>query len=447
MPSELENYEWQVKTATARGVADAVSQAIRDGILVAGVKLPPIRSMARQLNMSPTTISAAWSILVRSGTIRTEGRRGTTVAEVRSGSARYRQALEKQATFELDLSTGIPDPDLLPRLGNALKGLTAATPGSYLDDPILPGLLEALRADWPYEAEEFAIVDGAMDALDLVTRSLIGFGDRVIVENPTFPLLLDLIEATGADVVGVPVDDEGLIPVALAEALQPAATAVILQPRAQNPTGASLGLVRAEDLARIVRAPGVIVIEDDSAGSVSMAPPISLGRWIPDQVLHVRSFSKSHGPDVRLAALSGPIELMRGINARRQLGQGWSSRILQRILLGLLTDQQSIAQVTYAREEYQRRRDAMVAALAERDVRVPGSDGVNIWVPVVDELAAIVRLASQGIGVTPGTPFAVLPDQQSHIRITVATIAEHHAELAEQIALASRTGGWRQGRL
>ena len=111
-----------------------------------------------------------------------------------------------------------------------------------------------LRADWPYEAEEFAIVDGAMDALDLVTRSLIGFGDRVIVENPTFPLLLDLIEATGADVIGVPVDDEGLIPAALAEALQTAATAVILQPRAQNPTGASLGVVRAEELAKIVRA-------------------------------------------------------------------------------------------------------------------------------------------------------------------------------------------------
>jgi DNA-binding transcriptional MocR family regulator len=447
MPIALENYEWQVKTATARGVANAVSQAIRDGVLVAGMKLPPIRAMARQLDMSPTTISAAWSMLARSGTIRTEGRRGTTVAEIRSGSARYRQALEKQATFELDLSTGIPDPHLLPRLGNALKGLTAATPGSYLDDPILPGLLEELRADWPYEAEEFAIVDGAMDALDLVMRSLIGFEDRVIVENPTFPLLLDLIEGTGADVIGVPVDDEGLIPAALAEALETAATAVILQPRAQNPTGASLGLVRAEQLAKIVRASGVIVIEDDSAGSVSMAAPVSLGRWVPDQVLHVRSFSKSHGPDIRLAALSGPIELMRGINARRQLGQGWSSRILQRILLGLLTDQQSINEVTHAREEYQRRRDAMVAALAERGVRVQGSDGVNIWVPVVDELAAVVRLASQGIGVTPGTPFAVLPDQQHHIRITVATIAEHHAELAEQIALASRTGGWRQGRL
>ena len=84
---------------------------------------------------------------------------------------------------------------------------------------MLPELRGLLRADWPYDAEELTVVDGAMDALDLVSRSLLRFGDRVVVEHPCFPPLLDLLESIGAEVVGVPIDDEGLLPDALAAAL------------------------------------------------------------------------------------------------------------------------------------------------------------------------------------------------------------------------------------
>ncbi|WP_298590611.1 PLP-dependent aminotransferase family protein [uncultured Kocuria sp.] len=447
MESPLSAMRRHLNEPTARGVANAVSRAIRDGSLDIGAKLPPIRTVARELQLSPTTVSAGWSLLARSGAIRTDGRRGTTVAETRPDSVRYQRAMERQLSFRLDLSTGTPDPELLPDLSQSLKDLTTAgTPSSYLDEPVLPALVEVLRSDWPYVAEEFAIVDGAMDALDLIIRSHLRFGDRIVVEHPTFPLLLDLLEVSGAEVIGVPVDEEGMRPSALRAALKQTCSAIILQPRAQNPTGASLTQDRARELAGIIAPTEAVVIEDDSAGSISTAAPISLGRWLPDQVLHIRSFSKSHGPDLRLAAVSGSAELLGPINARRQLGQGWSSRLLQRILLGLLTVPDAVAQVDHARQEYQRRREAVVQALAERGVHVDSSDGINIWVPVLDEAAAIVRLASQGIGVTPGTPFAVLPDQEGRIRVTVGLLADRHAEIAEQIALAARTGGWGAGR-
>src|ERR1035437_7837734 len=168
--------------------------------------------------------------------------------------------------------------------------------------------------------------------------------------------------------------------------------------RAQNPTGASMTEQRAGDLAPILAQVGVPVVEDDSAGAVAASAPISLGRWIPSQVIHIRSFSKSHGPDLRLAAMGGPSELLREISHRRQLGQGWSSRLLQRVLLSLLTDPAAIANVDHARDEYTRRRGALVAALISRDVEVASGDGLNLWVPVHDESAAIVRLASQGVG-------------------------------------------------
>lgn len=438
---------WSPEEPTARGVANAVSRAIRDGVLQPGEKLPPIRTVAAQFKLSPTTVSAGWSLLARSGSIQTNGRRGTTVTEFRQQQGRYRRAMDRRGMFAQDLSTGVPDPRLLPDLGSALNTLTtAATPGGYLDEPDVPELIEVLRKDWPYTPEEMTITDGAMDALEMVIRSLVRFGDRVVVEHPTFPLLIDQLETAGAEIIGVPVDKRGMQPEPLAEALRTPAAAVLIQPRAHNPTGASMTAERARELARIIAEAGTLVIEDDSAGSVASSKAISLGQWIPGQTVHVRSFSKSHGPDLRLAAMSGPARIIGDIISRRQLGQGWSSRLLQRILLALLTEDRALRQVADARDEYQRRREAVVSELAARDVQVHSSDGINIWVPVADESAAIVRLASQGIGVTPGAPFSVLPETRGHIRVTVGAATDSHGELAEMIASAAMTGGWNGGR-
>jgi len=442
----LSAIEERLEHPTARGLAHAVSHAIRDGALTAGTKLPPIREVATQLALSPTTVSAGWALLARSGTIRTDGRRGTTVAEpVGPSNTRYRRALEGQTGFSLDLSTGVPDAELLPNLGRVLGRLTTAgTPGSYLDEAVLPGLRDVILAEWPYVTSNLTIVDGAMDALDLIARTTIRFGDRVIVEHPCFPPLLDLLDSIGAEVVGVPLDDEGMQPQALATALSSTAVAVILQPTAQNPSGISTTPRRAHALAELIERAGTLVIEDDSAGAIASAPAISLGRWIPLRTVHIRSFSKSHGPDLRLAAVSGPTQLIQDVLARRQLGQGWSSRLLQRILLSLLTDEGSRSEVHQAQQEYARRRAALVDALAQRGVAVGGTDGINIWVPVHDEAAALVRLASQGIGVTPGSPFAVLADMPGHIRVTSGLVGPGTdvPALAEQIAAAANTTGW-----
>lgn len=444
MTATMSAIEDRLEAPSAKGLAQAVSRAVRDGVLQPGTKLPPIRALAARLGLSPTTVSAGWALLARSGAIRTDGRRGTTVAGLQDPApGRYRRALERQLDFALDLSTGIPDPALLPNLGPALGELTTAgIPGSYLDDPVLPALLDVLKAQWPYPPEELMVVDGAMDGLDLVSRSLLRSGDRVVVEHPGFPPLLDLLESIGVEVVGVPVDDAGLCPEPLTAALCGLTAAAFLQPRAQNPTGASMTEERARDLAPILARGGMPVIEDDSAGAVAASAPISLGQWIPDQVIHIRSFSKSHGPDLRLAALSGPSELLREVIHRRQLGQGWSSRLLQRVLLSLLTDPAAVADVDRARDEYTRRRGALVAALTARDVEVADGDGLNLWLSVHDESAAIVRLASQGVGVTPGTPFDVLPGGGGHVRVTVGLVADGYEELAQILAAAANTSSW-----
>jgi DNA-binding transcriptional MocR family regulator len=437
---------------TGRALAQAVSTAIADGVLIEGAQLPPIRAVAAGLGLSPSTVSAAWALLARAGTIHAQGRRGTTVAaRHRPGPARYRRALQHSVSFDLDLSSGVPDPALLPDLAPALRNLhRAGTPGSYLDDPIIPGLAEALRAEWPYPAEHLTIVDGAMDALDQVASCLLRFGDVVVVENPSFPPLLDLLDALGVRTVGVDVDDDGIIPGQLAAALAGGVKAIFLQPRAHNPTGASLTPARARILADLLDASktgdganaAVMVVEDDSAGSVASTPPISLGQWLPDSTVHVRSFSKSHGPDLRLAAVSGPAATMEAVAERRLLGQGWTSRLLQGVLLDLLTRRASRDQVDEARRTYAGRRSAMVATLAAHGVEVGGADGLNIWLPVRDETAALLLLASRGIGAAAGSPFATRDGAAPHLRVTAGLVASDFEQVAATLAEAALLPAW-----
>lgn len=429
----------EIGDLTARGLATAIARAAREGVLADGHRLPSIRAIANEIGVSPTTVAAAWQLLTRSGVIVTSGRRGTVIAS-RSGKAlRYRRAVDPTSSVPLDLSTGVPDPRLLPDLGSAVRALRqAVVPGSYLDAPVLPELDDVLRATWPYEVSAITIVDGAMDGLDLAARATLQFGDRVVVETPCFPPLLDLLESHQVEIVGVGLDDGGIDLEQVRAALARPTRAVILQPRAQNPTGISMTQVRARALSEALADTGTIVIEDESWAAVAQAEPVSVGSWLPQQTVHVRSFSKSHGPDLRIAAMSGPEDVMRAIGEIRQHGQGWTSRILQRILLELLTDEHAMATVDRARAAYAVRRARMVTALAGRGTNVAGTDGFNIWIPVADETSAVLSLASRGIGVAPGAPFQVESSDEPHVRLTVSALNDGYEDVALAVAQAAR---------
>lgn len=431
----------QITDRTPRGIAGTVSRLITDGTLSVGDRLPTVRVLARELGVSPTTVSDAWQSLAAVGSIRTQGRAGSFVlgAPAIATPRRFRALTQSSASFALDLSTGTPDPDLLPDLGPALARVSRQNlTTSYLDDPVVAPLAEVLHDQWPFAAEAFTVVDGAMDALDRLVGVTVRLGDRVLVENPAFAPLLDLLEQSGAEVIGLELDDEGVTPESLRAGLAHQPRAVFLQPRAQNPSGVSLTAARASALAALL-APheNVVIIEDDHAGDISSAPLVSLGHWWPARTVLIRSYSKSHGPDLRLASVGGAGDLIRAVAARRVLGPGWSSRILQLVLVELLTSEVAHRSVAHACDAYTERRARICRALGDRGVRYSGSDGINLWVEVGDEGAAQITLAASGVRAAPGSPFLVDPLATDHLRVTTSRLRDGVEALADAIALAA----------
>ncbi len=424
---------------TSKGIALSIGHLISSGDLPPGTKLPPVRTVARQLGVSPTTVGDAWRILRSYGAIITEGRRGTYVRLSRQDASpgRYWQVPVDPGIYAMDLSTGTPDPDLLPQLGPVLSRVPDLSVTSYLDATVLPELEQLLRDDWPFPPELLTIVDGAQDALDRVVSATINVGDRVVINDPAFPPLLDILEIAGAQIIGIGMDEEGVIVEDLVAALAQDPTALFLQPRSHNPTGISMSEQRVGDLAEVLADERIIIVEDDHSGDVSGAPLQSLGAYLPTKVVHIRSFSKSHGPDLRLACLGGAAGPIDTVVRRRRLGPSWSSRLLQGLLLTMLADEPTKKLIGHANDEYTRRRNAFISALGDRGVHIGGSSGLNLWVPVEDEQNTLVALAAHRVGVAPGSPFYVNTRDTNHIRVSIGTVTDGVDELADLIAKAA----------
>ena len=273
-------------------------------------------------------------------------------------------------------------------------------------------------------AAALTVVSGALDGIERVLREHLRPGDAVAVEDPSFPGMLDLLAAAGFGCVPYRVDDDGPLPDAFDDALR-RARAVIVTPRAQNPTGAALSPERAVELRRLLRKRDLLTVENDPAGPVAGAPAITLAASSKHWVV-VRSTSKFLGPDLRVAALAGDDLTIARVEGRQALGPRWVSTILQQLVLSLWSDPSSGRLLARAAEIYAQRRSALLTALAARGVAAHGRSGLNVWVPVRQEAAVVNALAERGWGVMAGERFRL--QSAPAIRVTCSRLNPPDAE-------------------
>ena len=339
----------------------------------------------------------------------------------------------------MDLATGNPDPALLTPLAPALARLTGS-PGFYGEEPADSRLVAFAAGEFAadnVDTAHMAVVSGALDGIERLLREHLRPGDRIAVEDPSLPALLDLVTASGFTVVPLAIDAEGPRPDSLGEALVRGVRCIVMTPRAQNPTGAAVSRARGAELARVLKAAhDVLLIENDPAGPVAGVPYFSLSadmrRWAV-----VRSVSKFLGPDLRLAVLAGDALTVARVRGRQSLGVRWVSHILQELALALWSDPSSGRRLAQAADTYAARRRAFVAALGAHGIDVESRSGFNVWVRVRDETAVAQHLAARGWAVAAGQRFRI--NSAPAVRITTAALPiDRAAQLAADLADAQR---------
>lgn len=433
----LEKY--RITGGTASEIAAGVEAAVSEGRLAPGAALPPVRELAALAQVSPNTAAAAYRLLRERGVVETAGRRGTRVRPRPASTAREDIRIEVPPGVR-DLSKGNPDPALLPSLHEALAAAARAhqeRPAMYGtdDDEELLALAGArLRGDGVPVAP-LAITSGTLDAVERVLGAYLRPGDAIAVEDPGWSSLLDLVAALGLRPVPMRLDDDGPLPGELDKALRAGARAVVITARAQNPSGAAVTAERAAALRELLAAhPGVLLVEDDHGDGFVDVPlhPLAgtTARWIL-----VRSTAKAFGPDLRLSVITGDPATLDRLRGRQRLATGWVSHLLQRAVAHLwrtgAVDSAAVA------ASYAERRDGLVAALAERGVRAQGRTGLNVWVPVADEAAAITYLLARGWAAAPGARNRVATPPA--LRLTVSPLRpDDIPPLADDLAAAVR---------
>ncbi len=454
-------------------LAAALRGAVRDGRLAPGSRLPSTRDLADALAVSRGVAVTAYEQLVAEGFVVSRQGDGTRVASlppepppsVPRGEA-HRRALRLAAGTEAgpasvpgiayDLRPGKPDLGSFPRerWGATLREVLRDLPHAAFDYPDPAGVPE-LRA---VLAEHLARVRAAVTTPDTVVVTagvaqmlatlpgvLVEEGHRFLaVEDPVSPHQLPMIRATGAELIGVPVDEEGIDVAALART---GARAVLVTPAHQFPTGVVLSPSRRAALIAWARDVDAVIIEDDYDGDFryDREPVGCLQGLAPERVVLAGSVSKALSPALRLGWAVAPPWLAVRLRAARALQDLGSPVLDQYVLARLVANGAYSRHLRVTRRRYRDRRDAFVSALEDHlpQVRVLGvSAGLHVFVELpetCDEASVVARAAALGVAVDGVAPMRVRRPGPPAFVAGYARLPERR--LAEAVGLLARAIG------
>lgn len=370
-----------------------------------------------------------------------------------------REMLSTGTPPRLSLAGGLPPPEAFPFevVGEVFAELMAARDVSALQytsaegDPRLRTHVAArVTAELGREvrASDVVVATGTQQAIDLVARVLLDPGDIAVVERPTYVGALRSIAPTGARIVGVACDGDGMdtdrLATLLADGLRP--KLVYLVANFSNPSGATLSAARRVQLATLADTYGFVVVEDDQYGRLRfrgehLAPVASL----TEQAVYIAGFSKIVAPGLRVGYLVPPAGLTRPVVLAKQATDLAASSLGQRIVTGLLEREGWLDRhVAHLREVYRERADTLLgAARADLDGRLrlhEPDGGMFTWARIeaagVDAAALVAAARDEGLALVPGNEFSVDGGYDRDVRLSYSTLTP--AELIEAVQLLRR---------
>ncbi len=293
--------------------------------------------------------------------------------------------------------------------------------------------LSGIDASMGASPDDVVVTVGSQQALDLVSRVFLDPGDVVLAEGPSYVGALGVFQAAQADVVHVPMDDDGLIPEALEEALAAVARTgrrakfLYTVPAYHNPAGVTLAENRRERILEIAERARLLVVEDDPYGLLGFdrEPIPALRSRVRDGVLYLGTFSKTFAPGLRVGWVLAPHGVREKLVIASEAQILCPSAFAQAAVTGYLTTMPWQQQLKTFRELYRERRDAMLAGLADylpAGTRWTHPDGgFYVWVtlpPGLDSKAMMPRAIHGRVAYVPGTGFYADGSGIEHLRLS-----------------------------
>ena len=385
------------------GLERALRDAVRDGRLAPGTRLPATRRLAGELGISRGTAKAAYDQLVAEGYLTARQGSGTQVARLPSADAEAPGAATHARTPRFDLRPGSPDVGAFPAAAwlRALRRAIATAPLLAYDYGDPRGRVELRTALSGYlgrargviaPPERIVITSGYIQGLALLTRVL--EGGTVAMEDPGLPFHREVVRRNGGTVLPVPVDERG----ARADELGDV-QAVVVTPAHQYPTGVTLHPERRRAVTDWARARGGLIVEDDYDGEFryDRQPVGALQGMAPGQVVYLGTASKTLGPALRLGWMVLPPHLVDAVADAKLHSDHHTESIGQLALAELIDSHAYDRHVRACRLRYRRRRDQLLDRLGGRR-KVRGiAAGLHALVEVADEAEVLGRAEAEGL--------------------------------------------------
>ena len=356
------------------------------------------------------------------------------------------------ATDTISFARGAPSADILPAEAVRQAARTALEDDweralSYGTGRGHPGLCEWIAAELHgIDAEQVMVTNGSMEAAALLFRYMIEPGDRVIVEQPTYDRTLLLLNRTGAELVPIPLEEDGLDVEAVEAALAdgPVKLAHVI-PNFHNPAGCTLSHAKRERLVELAEEHGFWLFEDDPYRLIAFEPhdlPTMLSLDQADRVIHASSFSKTVSPGVRVGYLAGPAEQIATLAKRGSEHYISPNMLAESVVLEMCRSGILGENVKFVNGALRERRDVLVEALREQipeaEFVVPGG-GYFLWVDLADDAdtpAVLEAAASDGVSFVAGPDF-MIDGGRSSLRFSFAGVpADRIAEGVGRLARA-----------
>ncbi len=414
-----------------------------------GTRLPPERSLARDLIVSRGTVSAAYDLLKSRGLLEAHERGATTVI----GRSRYRSYIAHQAG-RVEPGSGPLTHSLISEPGRmcdfaiaavlpvpALARAGAALFASFLDEPIhqcgyLPAGLLSLREriaehythfGCPTSVDNILVTSGANQAVSLVLDLWVSPGDTVLYEDPSYPGVVDLLRASFARVHPIAIDHDGIPPTDLAAFVARGSPRLImLSASFHNPTGIGVPVERRRAIAAVVARHDIPIIEDNASAETGLHDgfddaPRTMSAFAPDApIFSIGSVDKSLWTGLRVGWVRAPARFIARLQELKAISDMTTSLIGQRLAEQLFADPESLA---FRRCELNARLTVLTRELGRafptwRWRRPDG--GLVVWVDTGSENASRFAAAAgrYGLRLGVGSSFSVTNANIRFLRLT-----------------------------